>query len=574
MASIMNEGLRKTIRVLLFTKYIEKLGLKEPKIPDLKFWQNFQLPPMPDVSALVTEANRQLTSANPNDIYTREYLDAVDGYNSLVSKEKEKLDAIVKEQEEIKKRSKNKVAEQKDGIALDLFAEVEVMNNADEAIATAREAYNDAKKEAWQNFELDTIQKYKRVPKEKKKSAKKSADGETNSKKQKSKSVMAAAMQTAIAKQYERYVKKQLMVVKRKVRELEKFYEDCKTIFVETPKNIKRYFTDKDGMGKKMVDEECDKIDRCWDNLLESIKELTTDIATMTAKIPNPDVIVVGTATGVPNPFQKIMIFMENVKKVATDIKKIINYVNEMLSIAKALGFNLKNLETFIGIMKVIEALKGDYDKQFRNAVKQLQKKSKWVAEIKDVVEEPEKDKDGNDVQSDDDDPEHKTRKAGYKYADLDIDWENHTVDILGYRCYCTRKEGSGKKAWHGKSYKKKGGERIDNKGKRYYYISADEMRKFFVSAAEGNSSWSENTMDSEDMYMYDKDGEILNRDGFPVRNENYGKQDSMYAGATYDYDSNTTRLVLADGRIVTIDYLAEVGDRIKLNDGTFIEVV
>lgn len=541
MASIMNEGLRKTIRVLLFTKYLKKLGLKDPKIPDLKFWKEFQLPPMPDTSALLAEVNKQVAT-NPNDLYTQEYLDAVNGYNAFMAKEKEKLDAIVEEQREIKANAKD---------ITDIFKQIETIDKANEAILDAKESYNDAKKDAWKNFELDTIQKYKKIPKDKKSKAKKSADGETKSKKEKAKSAASAIMQSAIAKQYEQYVKKELEIVKRKLREVEKFYEDCKTIFVETPKKIKRYFNDDDGLGKQMVDEECNKIDRCWENLCESCKELSVDITTMTAKIPNPDVIVVGTAAGMPNPGHKIMVFMENVKKVATDIKKILMYVKEMKSIAEGLGFSMETIAAFAGMIKVIEALTGDFDKQFKNSVKQLQRKTKWIAEIEETLD----DDDDENENEPDDDPEHKTRKAGYKYAELNVDWENHTVEVLGYKCYCTRKAKSGKKAWLNTSYVKKGGDHVDNKGKKYYWISAQEMNDIFAQGDFNSKEWEE-----DEQYLYDENGNKI--------------KDTMYAGASYNYDNNTTQLILADGRIVTIDYLASAGDKIKLNDGTFIEVV
>ena len=548
----MNEGLRKTIRVLLFTKYLKKLGLKDPKIPDLKFWKEFQLPPMPDTSALLAEVNKQV-STNPNDLYTQEYLDAVNGYNAFMAKEKEKLDAIVEEQREIKTNAKD---------ITDIFKQIETIDKANKAILDAKESYNNAKKTAWKNFKLDTIQKYKKIPKDKKSKAKKSADGETKSKKEKAKSAASAIMQSAIAKQYEQYVKKELEIVKRKLREVEKFYEDCKTIFVETPKKIKRYFNDDDGLGKQMVDEECDKIDRCWENLCESCKELSVDITTMTAKIPNPDVIVVGTAAGMPNPGHKIMVFMENVKKVATDIKKILMYVKEMKSIAEGLGFSMETIAAFAGMIKVIEALTGDFDKQFKNSVKRLQRKTKWIAEIKETLD------DDDDENEPDDDPEHKTRKAGYKYAELNVDWENHTVEVLGYKCYCTRKAKSGKKAWFDASYVKKGGDHVDNKGKKYYWISAQEMNDIFAQDDFNSKNW-----EDEEQYLYDENGNVvLDADGNKVKDMNYTS--SMYAGASYNYDNNTTQLILADGRIVTIDYLASAGDKIKLNDGTFIEVV
>ena len=560
MASIMNPALRKTIQILLFTKYLQKLGLKEPEIPDLKFWKEFQIPPMPDISALLADVENQ-ASANPEDIYTPEYIAAANQYNQKVQEEREKRDAVKQEAEEAIKNARK----------LDDAAErADIAIRANQRIDEANEEYKEAKAHWWEAFELDTIQKYKKLTKAQKKEARKAAKGETESKKESAKEAMKKLMQSAIAKQYKEYVEKQLAVIDRKVRELEQFYEDCKTIFVETPKTIKRYFTDSDGLGKQMVDEECDKIDRCWENLCEACKELSVDITTMVGKIPNPDVIVVGTAAGVPNPGHKIMVFMENVKKIATDIKKVLMYIKEMKSIAEALGFNMETIEAFMGMVKIVEALTGDYKKQFKNSVKQMQRKTKWIAEINDLVEEPDDDEETDD---DGEEPEHKTRRIGYKYAELDVDYENLTIAIKGYRCYCTRKESSKeKKKWYGKSYEKKGGDHVDNKGKKYYWIPAEEMDAMFML---GSSNTNE-TDDGEywEITGYDENGKPRIEKITNTNKINKLRNSTLYGAASYNYDKNTTTLVLADGRIVTIDYLASEGDKIKLNDGTFVQVV
>lgn len=573
MASIMNPALRKTIQILLFTKYLQKLGLKKPIIPDLKFWTEFQIPPMPDISALLADVENQ-ASANPEDIYTPEYIAAANQYNQKVQEEREKRDAVKQEAEEAIKNARK----------LDDAAErADIAIRANQRIDEANEEYKEAKAHWWEAFELDTIQKYKKLTKAQKKEARKAAKGETESKKESAKEAMKKLMQSAIAKQYKEYVEKQLAVIDRKVRELKQLYEDCKTIFVETPKAIKRYFTDSDGLGKQMVDEECDKIDRCWENLCEACKELSVDITTMVGKIPNPDVIVVGTAAGVPNPGHKIMVFMENVKKIATDIKKVLMYIKEMKSIAEALGFNMETIEAFMGMVKIVEALTGDYKKQFKNSVKQMQRKTKWIAETLEEVEEED-----DDDQSDDDEPEYKTRKAGYKYADLDVDYENLTITVKGYRCYCTRKrtywekkykDADGnwkkrhKKAFQ-KEYKKGEGDHVDNKGKRYYWIPAEEMDLMF---ALGGSKLSE--IDDGEYYemVFDEKTGIASprkiTDANKIRDLRKANS-SIYGSASYDYEKNTTTLVLADGRIVTIDYIASEGDKIKLNDGTFVQVI
>ena len=52
-----------------------------------------------------------------------------------------------------------------------------------------------------------------------------------------------------------------------------------------------------------------------------------------------------------------------------------------------------------------------------------------------------------------------------------------------------------------------------------------------------------------------------------------WGTEYDIDSGTDYDMDSGTTTLHLADGRTIVIDYLANVGDTIRLNDGTIITV-
>ncbi len=578
MAEIMNKALRRGVQIMLFTKYLKKYMPQEPNIPDLKFWTEFQMPPMPDLSALLEDIKKQV-AVNPQDIYTEEYLKAADGYNKKMEEERAKRDKARKEAQDAIDNAKNTkdIIKQQMQIA-------EAMQKMDEA----DEEYKDAKENWWNAFELDTIQKYKKLTKEQRKAAKKAADDETKAKKMDARAAMNQLMQSAIMRQYKNYVQKELAIVQRKAEELIKFYEDMKTLFTETPKMIRSYFLDEDGEGKKMVDRECDKIDRCWENLCEACKELSVDITTMVGKIPNPDVIVVGTAAGVPNPGHKIMVFMENVKKIATDIKKVLMYIKEMKSIAENLGFSMETIEAFLGMIKIIEALTGDYKKQFRNSVKQMQKKTKWIVETIEPVEDKEEKEDDDDVvENDDKEPEYKTRKAGYKYADLDVDYENLTISVKGYKCYCTRasgwednyKKGNGwkkrhKKAFRNSTYRKGGGDHTDNKGKYYYYIPADEMDRMFML---GSSSLDDVIIDNNNYYRID--GYDVNGNPILVKMTNneiyeFNKGGALYSSASYDYENNTTKLVLADGRIVTIDYLASEGDRIKLNDGTYVQVI
>ena len=332
---------------------------------------------------------------------------------------------------------------------------------------------------------------------------------------------MAEAMKISIVKQYDRYVRKELAVVNRLINESVQLYKDTKELFERAIKGIKDYYKP-GGAGDQWVDDQCHQINLIFDNLKDSLTEIGTDLSTMVAKIPIPEDIVTGTAVGVPNPGYKIMVFIENFKKLMTDITKVVNYVKQIIAIAKKMGFDMEKLQAFAAIMKLVEALKGNADKQFRTAVKQFTKRTKWSAEVEKM---------------DDDNEFHLTKRAGYKYADAKVDYTNHTIELLGYKCYCTKN----KEFVEG--YQKNGGSYTDEKGKNYYYLKED------------------------DVLFTNEEYDELDLDELSELGETVG-------AAMYDYDNNTTTLQLSDGRIVTIDYLAESGDYVKLNDGTNVHIL
>ena len=535
--AIMNKGLRETIKVALIKKYIDDLGIEIPKLPSKP---NFEMPPMPDLSSLISDAAEAANKAvndRKDDLFTEEYIKAVDVYNQKmeaaaanynavaeeldrVKEEYDKVGGTAEEVEEFNKKLGQMLSTIQNRLGSDTDVSSVTYDNIIKErrrlLGEAKDKYNDAKKKAREESEIDKVQKFKKLRNTDKEKAADASEKETESKKEKAKSVAMAAMQISIVKQYEAYVRKELEVINRLFTELVELFNDTKDLFVNGTKAIKDYFKE-EGDGGKWVEQECDKIDRIWENMTDLFKELGVDISTMIGKIPNPDVIVAGAASGVPNPGHKIMVFMENFKKVMTDITKIVNYVKEMLALAKAMGFDLSKIQAFAMIMKLIEKLKGDADRQFRNAVKKFRKKTKWIAEINKKDEE--------------DDDEYKTKKAGYKYADIEVDYENYEITLLGYKCYCTKNKE------FIKGYEKNKGPFTDQKGKRYYYLKEDDI-------------YSEN----ED-YSDEADGETT-------------------ASPSYDYKNNTTKLQLSDGRIVTIDYLAESGDTIKLNDGTIVNVL
>lgn len=511
---IANAGVRNLIKTALIKKYIDDLGLTIPKLPTKP---KFEMPPMPDLSQLMSDAvnmaQNQLNTDSLKDIYTDEYIKAMNEYNQAVEKAKtlyeEKISSIEEEYDKV--------------MNSDDPRELAKVNLAefDQRREDAQVEYNNAKREALKKANAKGIVKFKPIKGENLKKVKDASEKEKKSKKDKEKAVMAEAMKISIVKQYDRYVRKELAVVNRLINESVQLYKDTKELFERAIKGIKDYYKP-GGAGDQWVEDQCHQINLIFDNLKDSLTEIGTDLTTMVAKIPIPEDIVTGTAVGVPNPGYKIMVFLENFKKLVTDITKVVNYVKQIIAIAKKMGFDMEKLQAFAAIMKLVEALKGNADKQFRTAVKQFTKRTKWSAEVQKM---------------DDDNEFHLTKRAGYKYADAKVDYTNHTIELLGYKCYCTKN----KEFVEG--YQKNGGSYTDEKGKNYYYLKED------------------------DVLFTNEDYDELDLDELSELGETVG-------AAMYDYDNNTTTLQLSDGRIVTIDYLAESGDYVKLNDGTNVHIL
>lgn len=511
---IANAGVRNLIKTALIKKYIDDLGLTIPKLPTKP---KFEMPPMPDLSQLMSDAvnmaQSQLNTDSLKDIYTDEYIKAMNEYNQAVEKAKtlyeEKISSIEEEYDKV--------------MNSDDPRELAKVNLAefDQRREDAQVEYNNAKREALKKANAKGIVKFKPIKGENLKKVKDASEKEKKSKKDKAKAVMAEAMKISIVKQYDRYVRKELAVVNRLINESVQLYKDTKELFERAIKGIKDYYKP-GGAGDQWVEDQCHQINLIFDNLKDSLTEIGTDLTTMVAKIPIPEDIVTGTAVGVPNPGYKIMVFLENFKKLVTDITKVVNYVKQIIAIAKKMGFDMEKLQAFAAIMKLVEALKGNADKQFRTAVKQFTKRTKWSAEV---------------TKMDEDKEFHLTKRAGYKYADAKVDYTNHTIELLGYKCYCTKN----KEFVEG--YQKNGGSYTDEKGKNYYYLKED------------------------DVLFTNEDYDELDLDELSELGETVG-------AAMYDYDNNTTTLQLSDGRIVTIDYLAESGDYVKLNDGTNVHIL
>ena len=86
----------------------------------------------------------------------------------------------------------------------------------------------------------------------------------------------------------------------------------------------------------------------------------------------------------------------------------------------------------------------------------------------------------------------------------------------------------------------------MDASGRRYYYLTEEQICDSGTYTDEELNE----IMDSDDLAEYNTEG------------------------LSYDDVSGTTKLNLSDGRTVVIDYLASVGDTVKLDDGTVLKVV
>jgi hypothetical protein len=527
---------RPAIKYILITKYIDSLGLKLPKMPQLP---NFEPPPMPDTQALVEELYKlkeQSGKFDGSSLYTDEYNDALKKYGELVTAAREKYEPQILD---IKKKiadarfSKNEYGSGKE----ELSSLISDKNKLEDE-------YHDALKAAKTDSGIDDIkQKFKKIEAKKKDKVSKDAEDSTEAKKAKMKSVMMEAQKIGLIKQYTDYVNKEVAKLRKFVDDTVQLFKDTTNMVKTAWQAVKDYFTT--GEGDKWVADQCDKIDRVFDNFTEAFKELCVDMATLVAKIPNPDVIVTGAAAGIPNPGYKVTVFMEDFKKVMSDIMKIANYIKEIIAIATAMGFSIMELiAAFKKLVEAFEKQKGDADKQFKKAVKSLRKRQKWYLEhIKPKTEQGE------------------TKLAGYMYADLDVDYVNYEIKVKGYKCYCRRsyartymEDGELKKSYWIGGYEKNGGAYTDSSGKHYYYLKEDEIVQ--------PSDYDDNELMLEMKLVAEESGDT-----------DWGTEYDIDSGTDYDIDSGTTTLKLADGRTIVIDYLANVGDTIKLNDGTIITI-
>ncbi|MBR4624161.1 MAG: hypothetical protein IKO56_01325, partial [Alphaproteobacteria bacterium] len=215
---IMNAGVKNLIKTALIKKYIDDLGLSIPKLPTKP---KFEIPPMPNLSQLMSDAvnmaQSQFNTDSLRDIYTDEYIKLMNEYNQAVEKAKalynEKISSINDEEEKaIEKENTNSTDS-------DNINGITRFDDFDKRKQEAQEEYNRAKNEALKKANASGVVKFKPIKGENLKKVKDASDKENKNKKDKAKALMSEAMKLSIVKQYDRYVRKELAVVNRLINE-------------------------------------------------------------------------------------------------------------------------------------------------------------------------------------------------------------------------------------------------------------------------------------------------------------------------------------------------------------------
>lgn len=521
---LINEQLKKVIKHAFVLKYIQRSGVTMPKLPKIP---NFEKPPVPDLKMLEEQIAKfqqaSLNAGNNQSLYTDEYIKASNKYNELVkqctSKYNAELDKINESEKDVAK----------------VTSEMRLAN--EEKRKEIRRVYEEDVMTAKRVSGLSSVkQKFKKIKKDDKKQAKADAERANEAKKADAKSEALEFMKQSALKAYYDYVLKETEKLKTFSADIKRMYDDTVDLFRHVQKKADEFYNS--DSGKEFVDNECDKVNRAWDDITDSFTELGVDINAMVSKIPNPDVIVGGAATGVPNPSHKITIFMQDFKKVMKDITRIKNNIKTILSILALLMVAVEQIPPLKEMIENMKKREEDADKNFKQAVKAARKKNKWYLEFDHPDEEGE------------------TKLAGFMYADLQVDYNTYDIIVKGYKCYCkktcrhTYKDENGliqNSEWDG-GYVKNGGERVDASGKRYYYLTEEQIRN--------GGSYTDEELD-----------EMLMEDGGALGD--FSADETAYNDA-----SGTTKLNLSDGRTVVVDYLASVGDTVKLDDGTVLKVV
>lgn len=493
---LINGELKKVIKIGLIKKYIDELGLELPTPPTLPSPPT--LPPLPSLNDL-EESIRQLSasSLDTTSLYTKEYQEAWDALNEKTKEINEKYRSQLEE-------------------------------------GNIPEAYREELSQARIDSGIDKVSKFSRSKNNKgEDNSKEEAERLKKDKMNKEKAEKMKEISQLLLKQQADWLKKETQKYVKLYNDTIAFFQNTVSTIKDAWSSVEKYFTS--DAGSEMVDRECDKINRLFSNVTDSMAELSIDITSMISKIPAPDTLVAGAATGLPNPGLKIQVFMEDFKKVSTDLTKVINYTKEIISIAKTLGFAIYELiPAFKKMMDLISKNEKDVDKNFKEAVKEARKRQKWY--LSPLLAPDQK------------------KLAGFLYPDIRVDFTKHEIEVKGYRCYCKKDEVKveveeensdkvvKKKCGWKEHYIKNGGEMVDSKGRRYYYLTEEDIME-----------------------------ELNGEDEVELLKELESEGD--WYGDLYDSTTSTTRLSLSDGRTILIDYEAQIGDVIKLNDGSIIVV-
>lgn len=314
---------------------------------------------------------------------------------------------------------------------------------------------------------------------------------------------------------------------RRKIEGAMASYRESMKTFNKAAKDTKDYFTAKTGDGNKFVDKEVEKINTWWEELTGILGEVVQDTGSLFAQLGNPEVIVTGTAAGFPNPASKILLFMDKMKKILSELKRAKSKLQDITDALLGIGLAAMEIVAFAQMFRKVKEAEDKTRESFSRGVAEAQKRKDWVCDTYD---------------SDEDSGQRLRKTAGYMVPRLEVDYDNMEMTLLGYRCYCTVSGGNFIGAYRyggGEPDTRYGG----TSGQRCYYITAEQMEKIVTASSQAELA------------------------------ALYSSTDNTNASFSVNADGTTT-LRTNDGRVITIDKEVSSGDTVQLNTGEVISVM
>lgn len=291
--------------------------------------------------------------------------------------------------------------------------------------------------------------------------------------------------------------------------------------------DVKDYFSK--GGGSDFVNEEVKKVNTWFDELCSILEDISQNVSSIMSMMAISEVIVTGTAAGMPNPASKIVLFMDKIKKISSDLRRAKSRIQDITNVLLNLGVIAANISAMAKMIKQTNDSEKKIKSAFSYAVAEAQKRKDWTCDTYDTDENS-----GQRIR----------KAAGYMVPRVEVDYDEYSINLLGYRCYCTVYNGNfigGYRYGGGEPDTRYGG----SSGQRCYYITAAQMNNMLSSSSQSEISgvYSGISGDSSNASF------VVNEDG-------------------------TTTLKTNDGRIIKIDKEVSSGDTVKLNTGEIISIL